>query len=88
MVTIFRDVGPWSLVGTYQGVKGICCLHLRGISSVRKRETASSSESLVPAYQTTRHNIADDPNVNTYRRDNAKSWKLQILVLSVLYAIC
>jgi hypothetical protein len=71
-----------SLVEVYQSFRGPCCLHNQGDQGegiiALMMEAARISETLVNFYQTTRHYNSEDSHLRTHRRENLKSYNLQI----------
>jgi hypothetical protein len=69
-ISVFWVVAPCSLVEVYQRFKGSCCLHHQGDEGA-----ASTSETLVNFFQTTRRYNPEDSHLRTHRRENLKSYK-------------
>jgi hypothetical protein len=68
-MAVFWDVAPCSLVEVCRRFRGTCCLHQQAI-----KEAASTSETSVKFYQTTRHYKPEDSLLHTRRRENFKSY--------------
>jgi hypothetical protein len=71
-MTVFWDVAPCTLVEIYWCFRGACCLHLIALMM----EVASTSDTSVNFYQTTRCNISEDSHLHTCRCEKLKSQKL------------
>jgi hypothetical protein len=61
-----------SLVEVYRRFRGACCLHHQG------DEVASTSETSVNLYQTTRRNNPEESHLHTRRRENLKSYSTSV----------
>jgi hypothetical protein len=70
-MAVFWVVAPCSLVEVYENFIGPCCLHHYGTVLI---EAASTSETLVNFYQTTRRYNPEDIYLCTYRCENLKSY--------------
>jgi hypothetical protein len=69
----FWVVAQFSLAEVYRRFRGVCCLHHQVDNMM---QAASTSETLVNFYQTTRRNNPEDCHLHTRRRENLKSHKL------------
>jgi hypothetical protein len=66
MMTVFWDVAPCCFAEVYRRFRGPCCLHHQGDESgviALMMVAASTSETSVNFYQTTRRNIPQDSNL-------------------------
>jgi hypothetical protein len=72
-MAFFWVVASCSLVDVYQRFRGPCCLYHQG------DEAARTSETLVNFYQTTRRYNPEDSHLRTHRRENLKSYSLNII---------
>jgi hypothetical protein len=72
MTTVFWIVAPCSLVEVYRRFRGPCCLHHQGDESLIM-EAASTPETSVNVYQTTRHNNPEDSHLKKNIRLNLGS---------------
>jgi hypothetical protein len=70
---VFWVVAPSSLVEVYRRFRGACYFHHQGLMAM-KMEAASTSETSVIFYQTTRHNNPEDSHLHTCRRENLISY--------------
>jgi hypothetical protein len=70
-VTVFWDVAPCSRAEIDRRITGAYCLHYKDIALMM--EAASTFETSVIFYQTTRRNIPEDSHLYTGRRENPKS---------------
>jgi hypothetical protein len=64
-IAVVWDVAPYSLVDVYRRFRGTCCFHHQGGNVYQTfialmMEAASTSETSVNFYQTTRHNNPED----------------------------
>jgi hypothetical protein len=66
-LSIYED--DCSLVEVYRRFKGACCLHCQALMMA----AASTSETSVNIFQTTRRNDPEDSHLHTRRRENLKS---------------
>jgi hypothetical protein len=73
-ISVFLVVALCSLVEVYHHFRSSCCLHHQGTLMM---ETASTSETLVNFYQTTRRNIPEDSHLHIRHRENLKSHKVK-----------
>jgi hypothetical protein len=69
-MAVFWIVAPCSPVEVYQRFRGPCCI--QGVALMM--ETASTSETLVIFYQTTRRYNPEDGHLHNRRRENLKSY--------------
>jgi hypothetical protein len=76
-ITVFWDVAPCSLVEVRWCFRGDYYLHHHGDDDLMM-EAISTSETSADFYQTTRHNIPDDSNLYSSRRENLKSHQNQL----------
>jgi hypothetical protein len=58
-MTVLWDVAPCRLVEVYRRFRDACCFHLQSLFALMM-EAASTSETSVNSYQTTRRNIPED----------------------------
>jgi hypothetical protein len=74
-----KNVAPCSLVEVYRRFRGACCLHHQGDESLvaLMMEAASTSETSVNFYQTTRCNTPEDSHLHTRSHEKLKSHQLQ-----------
>jgi hypothetical protein len=83
-IKAFWDVAPCSLVGVDRRFRGAYCL-AQMMNAVRTSETSISCN------ETTRRYIPEGSNLNTRRRENLKSHKINqlisIIVVPVFFAI-
>jgi hypothetical protein len=71
-MTVFWDGAPCGLVEVYRRFRGACCSIIRA-TDYPDDEAASTSETSVNFYQTTRRYIPEDSHLHTRRRENLKS---------------
>jgi hypothetical protein len=72
-MAVFWVVAPCSMVEVYRRFRGSCCLHHQGDDvSYLMMEAASTSETSVNFYQTTRRNNPEDSHLRTNRREKLK----------------
>jgi hypothetical protein len=100
-MTDFWVVALCSLEEVYGRFRDTCCLHHQSdewlkftdVSEIRAAiialmmEAASSSETSVNFYQTTRGNNLEDSHLHTRRRKNLKSHPLQVLFRVMLTCV-
>jgi hypothetical protein len=67
-MAVFWVVAPCGVVEVSRRFRGACCLHQALIM-----DTASTSETSVNFYQTTRRNNLEDSHLHIRRRENLKS---------------
>jgi hypothetical protein len=70
-MTVFWDVAPCSLVEIDRRFRGVTASITKAIALMM--EAASTSETSVNFYQTTRRNNPEDSHLHTHRRENLKS---------------
>jgi hypothetical protein len=79
-MAVFWIVAPCSLVEIYLRFRGTCCTLHQGCENVRGlfialiMEAASTSETSINFYQTTRRYNPEDSRLHTLRRENLKSY--------------
>jgi hypothetical protein len=71
-MAVFWDVAPCSLVEVYRRFRGAYCLHLQVVITLMM-EAASTFETSINFYQTTRCNIPEDGNLHARSLENLKS---------------
>jgi hypothetical protein len=85
-MVFFWVKAPCNLVEVYHRFRGPCCLHhqgdeqaARGLLIALMMEAAGTSETLVNFYRTTRRYNPEDSHLRTHRRENLKSYYIQVI---------